>query len=59
MDIRQIPQIRLLIRAALAEERSQRQALAGVRELGSLIRTEDFAALWRDEQRKQRGKGRA
>lgn len=49
----QIPALRRYIRGALDDGQSLRVALLAYRGAGGAIRTEDFAAIWRDEQRKR------
>lgn len=48
-----IPALRRYIGAAADAGHSLRVALAAYRAAGGQIRTEDFAAIWRDEQRKR------
>lgn len=51
--IKTIPALRRFMRAALDEGLSMRMALLAHRGGGGRVRTEDFAALWRDEVRKR------
>lgn len=48
-----LAKLRRTIAAALDEGLSMRTALDAYRAFGGAIRTEDFAAIWRDEQRKR------
>ena len=48
-----IPALRRRIQSELDLGASMREALQGYREAGGKIRTDDFATLWRDEQRKR------
>lgn len=50
-----MPALRRYIRVQLEGGSSMRAALLAFRGAGGEVRTEDFAALWRDEQRKQAG----
>ena len=47
-----LPVIRIGIQNDLAAGLSLRQSLRYFRERGGKLRTEDYAALWRDERRK-------
>lgn len=50
--IESIPKVREVIRAEQSAGASMRAAMHRYRQGGGQLRTEDFAALWRDEQRK-------
>ena len=51
--IESIPKVREVIRAEQSAAASMRAAMQRYRQGGGQLRTEDFAALWRDEQRKR------
>lgn len=51
-SIETIPALRRYIATQLAAGVSMRVALAAYRGAGGAIRTDDFATIWRDEERK-------
>lgn len=51
-SIETIPALRRYIQAQLAAGVSMRTALQAFRGAGGEIRTDDFATIWRDEERK-------
>ena len=53
-DLATIPRLCTFVRVCLADGLTVRAALHHWRKLGNRVRTEDFAMIYRDEQRKRK-----